>query len=529
MIMGTHEANVMSMALGYAKASSETALVILHDLVGLMTGSVGVYDAWCDRAPVLILGGSGPMDPEMRRYIDWVHTASTQSDLVKPFAKWTDEPLSLQSTIDSFLKAAKISATAPKGPTYVCTDLGVQEDGIPDGLVRPDPNLPRFQPAPPSAPNPDALTEAVAMLLEAEMPLIVAGRMGRERRAREPLVEIAELTGAVMHDDHHLVAFPTAHPQNLTGDMDIRSEADVILAIDCVDATEAYDGYFKGPRGRDSQRLIEMTMEHTQNNSWAHYGGPQSATDLQIDCDPHLGLEQLIGAAKRAIGGDSSAAARIEVRRAAIGNRHDTLRATQMERWRETWDASPIGTGRMVHELFQAVKDKPWTLTLRNNRSFPEGLWDFGGAGDYLGGDGGGGVGYGPGGMVGAALALREMGRFPVGITGDGDFLMGCSAVWTAVHYKIPTLMVINNNNSWGNDEHHQIRVANARSRPPENAWIGQRMAEPDIDFATLARGYGAWAEGPVENPAALADVFRRAIAEVEDGNVAVVDVRTIL
>ena len=95
MIMCTHEAIVLAMAHGYAKASGATALAIVHDLVGLMTGSVGVYDAWCDRAPVLILGGSGPFDPENRRYIDWVHTASMQSNLVKPFAKWTDEPLTL--------------------------------------------------------------------------------------------------------------------------------------------------------------------------------------------------------------------------------------------------------------------------------------------------------------------------------------------------------------------------------------------------------------------------------------------------
>jgi thiamine pyrophosphate-dependent acetolactate synthase large subunit-like protein len=54
-------------------------------------------------------------------------------------------------------------------------------------------------------------------------------------------------------------------------------------------------------------------------------------------------------------------------------------------------------------------------------------------------------------------------------------------------------------------------------------------MSEPDIDFAALARGYGAWAEGPVEDPGALADVFRRAVAEVAAGHVAVVDVRTML
>jgi acetolactate synthase-1/2/3 large subunit len=142
-------------------------------------GSVGVYDAWCDRVPVLILGGSGPFDPEKRRFIDWVHTASMQSDLVKPFAKWTDEPLTLQSTIDSILRAAKISGTAPMGPTYVCTDLGVQEGAIPDGLVRPDPSLPRYQPAAPMAANPGALEQAAEMLLGAGMPMISAGRLGR--------------------------------------------------------------------------------------------------------------------------------------------------------------------------------------------------------------------------------------------------------------------------------------------------------------------------------------------------------------
>ena len=128
----------------------------------------------------------------------------------------------------------------------------------------------------------------------------------------------------------------------------------------------------------------------------------------------------------------------------------------------------------------------------------------------------GGGVGYGPGGAVGASLVLRDQRRLPVGITGDGDFLMGSGAIWTAVHYQIPTLLVINNNNSWGNDEHHQIRVARKRDRPPENAWIGQRMTEPAIDFADIARGYGAWAAGPVEDPDNLATVFRQAVAEVE-------------
>jgi len=529
MIMGSHEAVVVSMAHGYAKAAGETSLALIHDLVGLMTGTVSVYNIWCDRTPVLILGGSGPFDPAQRRPIDWTHTASMQSDLVKPFCKWTDEPLTLQSSVDSLLKANKIAGTAPKGPAYICLDQVIQEGGIPDDLVQPDAGVARYQPAPPMAPNPDALNEAVELLVNAEMPLITAGRLGRERRSREPLIELAELTGAACNDDRHLVAFPTAHPQNLNSDHDIKAEADVILALDCVDPTNAYDGHVKGVRGKDGQTVIEMSLEHTVNDSWSHFGGPVAAVDLQIDCDPNLGLDHLNAALKTRIDGDDALQQKIAARKDALGERHAKLREAQYERWQESWDSSPIATGRMVHELYQAVKDKPWTMVLRNNRSFPEGCWDFAGAGDFLGGDGGGGVGYGPGGSIGAALALREQGRFPVSITGDGDFLMGAGALWTAAHYQIPLLLVINNNNSWGNDEHHQIRVANKRNRPPENAWIGQRMAEPTIDYATVARGYGAWAEGPVDHPAELAGVFKRAVAEVDKGNVAIVDVRTVL
>jgi len=106
---------------------------------------------------------------------------------------------------------------------------------------------------------------------------------------------------------------------------------------------------------------------------------------------------------------------------------------------------------------------------------------------DYLGADGGGGVGAGPGLTVGAALALRGTGRIPVGIVGDGDFLMGNTAVWTAAHYKLPCLFIVANNRSFYNDEMHQERVAKERGRPVENKWIGQRIDEPDIDIAAMA------------------------------------------
>ena len=136
------------------------------------------------------------------------------------------------------------------------------------------------------------------------------------------------------------------------------------------------------------------------------------------------------------------------------------------------------------------------------------------------GGDGGGEV------PPGAALALKGSGRLPVGICGDGDFLMSATALWTAVHYRIPLLIVVANNRSFYNDEVHQERMAILRNRPVDNKWIGQKMLDPEIDLAGMARAQGARGFGPVVGHDQLETALAQAIAAVEDGEVAVIDVR---
>jgi thiamine pyrophosphate-dependent acetolactate synthase large subunit-like protein len=145
---------------------------------------------------------------------------------------------------------------------------------------------------------------------------------------------------------------------------------------------------------------------------------------------------------------------------------------------------------------------------------------------DYIGFDGGAGVGAGPGITVGAALALKGTGRMTIGLCGDGDFLMGNTAVWTAAHYGIPCLMIVCNNRSYFNDERHQEHVAVARGRPAENAWIGQRISEPDIDIAGMARSQGAVAFGPIGTLEAMHDAMRGAVETVHAGKVCVIDAR---
>src|SRR6187551_2877140 len=143
---------------------------------------------------------------------------------------------------------------------------------------------------------------------------------------------------------------------------------------------------------------------------------------------------------------------------------------------------------------------------------------------DYIGFDGGGGIGSGPGMAIGAALALRGGDRLPVAVLGDGDYLMGITALWTGVRYRIPVLVIVANNHSFFNDELHQERTARVRNRPVENRWVGMRMGDPPLDLARLAQGQGAIGLGPVDSVAAYADALAAAIARVEAGAACVVD-----
>ncbi len=166
MVLTTHEQIAVSMAHGYAKATGRIGVCILHDLVGLMNGSMGVYNAFGDHAPVLVLGGSGPLDPADRRWIDWLHCASTQADIVKNYVKWTEEPTTPQWHLDAIAKAHKVALTQPRGPVYVTLDCGIQEQKITGPVTMPDPKF--FQPAPPVAANPDALEAAADALLNSK-------------------------------------------------------------------------------------------------------------------------------------------------------------------------------------------------------------------------------------------------------------------------------------------------------------------------------------------------------------------------
>jgi acetolactate synthase-1/2/3 large subunit len=186
------------------------------------------------------------------------------------------------------------------------------------------------------------------------------------------------------------------------------------------------------------------------------------------------------------------------------------------------WDASPITLPRLAHEMWDVIKTEDWVLTACTLQDWVLKLWDFDKPYRHAGRALGTGTQIGV--SLGVALAHRGTGRLVIDIQPDGDLMFDAGALWTAAKNNIPLLIVMFNNRAYYNDWEHQIHVAHLRDTPVERAHIGQDIAGPEPDFATLAKSCGWYAEGPITDPKDIKAALQRAIAKVKAGQPALVD-----
>lgn len=519
LLLCLHEEVAVSLAHGYAKASTRPIAVAIHDLVGLMHASMAVYDTFVDRTPLLILGGSGPRDRYKRRPIDWIHSADSQAQLIREFVKWDDEPSPSSAFVPSIMKAHQIAHSSPHGPTYISLDCALQEEEV-DEKADLDIDPARYPSLPAITPDPVVIAKTAEVLCSAQNPLVIGGRLSRIPGVSEALESLVEELGAAYIDERNSVSFPTMHHLNCNGLDSVIDQADVIFAIDVSDLPSLLER--TGSTSTASKFIIDLSFGDIDTKSWSNNSSLLSPRDIHLMCDPLIGIRAITKELAKSLDSDS-----VQLRTNFIGAKVNEYRKERDADQKRHLDDTPISQVRLVSELWNAVKDVDWLLLLRNTRTWPEGIWNFTGSGQFLGHSGGGGVGYGPGAMVGGALAAQEQGKLGVGIIGDGDFLMASSALWTATHYRIPMLMVVNDNNSFYNDEPHQARVAKRRGRPVRNSWIGMRISNPAINISELARSYGCWSIGPIEDPSKLKDALNQGLSAALSGKTAVVHVLT--
>ena len=527
-----HEESSVAMAHGYAKIEGKPLMVMAHGTVGLQHASMAIYNAFADRVPVYIVLGN-ILDAQWRRTdVEWAHSVQDAAAMVRDFIKWDDNPVSLGHFAESAVKAYKIAMTPPYEPVVLVADAVLQEEPMP-AADRRDARIPKLNL--PSAPAGDAgaVQELAKMLVDAENPLILAGRVPRTPNGIKLLVELAETLQAPVQDRHFRMAFPNRHPLYGGGSI---ANADVILSLEVPDLWMATNAQTPINRmGMQSRRLTKEGAKIATISSMDLFGkanyqdfGRYAEVDLTIAADAEATLPSLIDACRKLITTD---------RKSAFAERGKKLaEAAKRQRDRDLdaaafgWDASPVSTARVTMELWNQIQHEDWSLVSETFPFFsgwPLKLWDMNKPYHYIGGHGAYGVGYGAPAAVGAALANKKHGRVTVNIQCDGDLNYAPSVLWTAAHHSIPILNIMHNNRAYHQELMYLTDMAARANRGIDTALIGTGINNPNIDYAMMAKSYGMYSVGPIENPNDVGPAIKKAIEVVKKGEPALVDIVT--
>ena len=361
----------LHMAQGYSKVTGKASLVILHDLVGLQHAMMAFYNAWADEVPILVLGGSGPADPAERRAIDWLHSANTQCESVRPYTKWTDEPGDAEGAVRIRAQGAAHRREREAGARPMSRSMpGSRRTG---STTRPRSPMSACRATARRRRSPRAESEIAAaadLLTGASMPLVFGGRFGRHAEAGPPLVRLIELLGAAYQDGTDIGLRPdrpSAEPERrlpLAAQPDpqrVRRRARHRLPGSdragrrlCRGARRYAERHHRLAQGHRSvgQRFGRRSLvERRRRARPARRPAPRRPAARarpapRRDRAPRAGRAAWYG--------------RAQERRKELAERHEKLRGAQRERAARDWDAMPISVPRVMGELWQAVRSRDW-------------------------------------------------------------------------------------------------------------------------------------------------------------------------
>jgi acetolactate synthase-1/2/3 large subunit len=335
-----HEEISVAVAHGYAKAKNKPMIAIVHNMVGLQHASMAIFNAYIDRVPMMVLGGTGPMNSKRRRpRIDWIHTALVQGNQVRDYTKWDDQPYSLADVPDSFIRGYRIATTDPTAPVYINYDADIQEDALTSAFEVPD--VSRYSAPASMQANPEALRKAAELLVDAQAPIIIADSLGRNPKTVPALIQLAELLAAPVVDKGGRFNFPSVHPLDATdGARELLQKADFILALDVADLFGSLTTVSKQTRNCEyitspSVKIATISMNDMLVHSWANDYQALQPVDVPMSADTAVAVPELTRLCRELLGNDSKKKAAIEARQKELAEKHQNRRA----KWRADAEA----------------------------------------------------------------------------------------------------------------------------------------------------------------------------------------------
>lgn len=529
-VLCLHEEISVAIAQGYGAVTGKPMAVAVHDMVGLQHASMAIYNAWCDKSPVLVLGGGSPLDPTKRKNSsEWLLAGIVPGNLVRDFVKWDDYVINTSSLPETLIRAYRLAMQKPQGPVFVCLDAAMQESRIDETV-----EVPFFEETLKTSvlqPDPDRLREAASLLVKAEMPVILANQAGQDSQVVPSLVELAELLAAPVVDLGRRFNFPGNNPLDLTGAaQNILSRADVLLALEVEDLwgclhTVSFDREKTTRLLNPKCQIIDIGLRDLATRGLVQNYQRLQTARIPITADTAAAIPQLVVQCQQLLEGRSRTV--LDERSQWIQKKHLDSRKQWQQEAETQCNERPIAVPWLLHQTWPAIRNKDWVLCSGHTllAQWARRLWELDKPYQFMHG-GGIGLGKDMGVAIGVALANRGQGRIVINLQADGDLLYTPQSIWTAAHYRIPLVTIIYNNRCYGNTEGQFRVVSLSRGRSDENIGEGIYIDGPPVDFATMARSFGAYAEGPIVAPEEVAPAIKRAVDEAEKNNIpAIVDV----
>lgn len=501
-VLGLQESIVLAMADGYGRASGRLSAVNLHCTPGLGHAMGALYTAKFSGSPIIVTAGQyeagyGLTEPLL--YEPLVRIA-------EPLVKWAVEVERAEDLPRIVHRAAKIALTPPTGPVFISLPGSILDESAEMVLGHPT----RVQGS--VQPDTGTLKALIERIKQARRPAILAGQELARHDCFKEAGEFATLLGAAVYQESvpYNSRFPTDHPANM-GEI-TRNQHKVLETLSQYDLLICLGGDLlrMSPKADVEPLPVGMPVIHISERDWEL--GKNYPTELAIQSNVASTLRAVLPMLEEMLDESERSAARARLEKLKPDN-WQSRRASVVQALARHASSAPAQADYAVLQLVEALT--PDTIVVDENPTYSAMLFKLMHATrptSYYGLTSGG-LGFGMAGAIGASLA--HPGRPVVAAVGDGSSLYSIQAMWTAAHLKLPITYVIMNNQSY------QIIKDRLIAMRGSHQFVGMDMSDPNIDFVSVAKGFGLNAVR-VEKASDIQAAVREAIAS---GKPSVIDV----
>ncbi len=435
-----HEFVAVSMAQGYAMATGEPQVVMVHVIVGTGNASAAVMNASRLNVPMIFSAGRTPLTEEGLRgsrsnFIHWGQESFDQGGLLREFTRWDYELRNaeqLEAVVD---RALEMALGTPQGPVYLTLPREVLAQKMDSVTIHPF----RKAKTEASQPSTESIQRTAEILRQATNPVIITGRLGSDPTAVSAMVAFAEaMVAPVVTPASPFVSFPNTHDFHLgVSSAPHVKDADVVVVIECDVPWYPFQG--KPP---DEAKIIQIARD-------PNYSGIPIRSfpkDISIGGDPRLALQQLAQELSRGPKNDK----RLIERADRIRAKHQQYREGLKQRAEKASGQTPISHAWLAH-CVDHIRDGD-TIVLSDHGIGNE-MLSLDEPETYYGGSPAGGLGWGIGGGLGIKLARPK--KTVIVTVGDGTYMFNnptaCHFVSEA--YDLPLLTIVCNNAIWNSSK----------------------------------------------------------------------------